>query len=737
MSDVSLLAPSALPAPFLPALLDMLSNGVLYYLPLRDATGTIVDFRFGYFNSAAQQLLTLPAEPATTYLEQWPGATDSGTFAFLRDAILSDTPTHRNEFYPIEDRTICLRVQARRLDAGLLVTFTECHEQSSALAEETLRQSRTREQEARAEAERQRGELQRVFEQAPVAIAVYRGPTHIIEFANTSTYAIWGRPYKKGLGKPLLELLPEITGQGFDELLDQVRTTEEPYRGYSMPSQIQRNGQLETVYWDFVYVPMYDADGTAYGVLTVAMEVTEQVLTRQLAEEKERQTNYLNEELQAANEEILANNQELERTQAELRLLNEDLEARVLERTYELRHAQANERIARQQAEAQHQLLHRVFEQSPIALCVMRGPTHIIDVVNPLAARIIGHPRKQLLGQPYADAVAKGPAQESLNLLQQVWESGEAVTLQDYAIRLGNSPSEKVGYYNLVYQPLRDDQGQVASIACVAINVTSQVIAREQVQSLNEELAAINEELQVTNEELNDTNTRLLRTNADLDNFIYTASHDLKAPITNIEGLLRLLEDLLPASVRGDELLMPVLTRMQESIERFTRTIAHLTDVSKLQLEFAHPAATTALFPVLNDVQQDLQPLFAQTGGEMSIDVDGCRTLFISEKNLRSVLYNLVSNALKYRHPARPPHVRISCRREDGRSILQVEDNGMGLTPRQQGKLFQLFERLHTHVEGTGVGLYMVKKMVENAGGTIIVQSQENQGTSFIMSFPR
>ncbi|WP_161807016.1 HAMP domain-containing histidine kinase, partial [Hymenobacter sp. AT01-02] len=163
--------------------------------------------------------------------------------------------------------------------------------------------------------------------------------------------------------------------------------------------------------------------------------------------------------------------------------------------------------------------------------------------------------------------------------------------------------------------------------------MTSQVIAREQVQSLNEELAAINEELQVTNEELNDTNTRLLRTNADLDNFIYTASHDLKAPITNIEGLLRLLEDLLPASVRGDELLMPVLTRMQESIERFTRTIAHLTDVSKLQLEFAHPAATTALFPVLNDVQQDLQPLFAQTGGEMTIDVDGCRTLFISEKN--------------------------------------------------------------------------------------------------------
>lgn len=118
------------------------------------------------------------------------------------------------------------------------------------------------------------------------------------------------------------------------------------------------------------------------------------------------------------------------------------------------------------------------------------------------------------------------------------------------------------------------------------------------------------------------------------------------------------------------------------------------------------------------------------------MDVVECPTLLISEKNLRSLLYNLVSNALKYRHPDRPPVVRLSCRLEDGQRVLRVQDNGLGLSEGQQAKLFQLFGRLHTHAEGTGVGLYMVKKMVENANGALTVASREGEGTTFTASFP-
>jgi PAS domain S-box-containing protein len=236
--------------------------------------------------------------------------------------------------------------------------------------------------------------------------------------------------------------------------------------------------------------------------------------------------------------------------------------------------------------------------------------------------------------------------------------------------------------------------------------------------------------------QLKETNEQLVRTNRDLDNFVYTASHDLKAPISNIEGLLRLLEDMLPAELRTDDTLLPVLARMQDAVERFTRTIGHLTNVSKLQLEFAHPAAPIGLAPLIEDVRQDLQPLLAATGGQLAVNVEECPALLVSEKNLRSMLYNLISNALKYHHLDRPPVVRISCHREGDHRVLRVQDNGLGLAEGQQAKLFGLFERLHTHVEGTGVGLYMVKKMVENAGGTISVRSREGEGTTFTVRFP-
>ncbi|RZK34420.1 MAG: ATP-binding protein, partial [Hymenobacter sp.] len=105
--------------------------------------------------------------------------------------------------------------------------------------------------------------------------------------------------------------------------------------------------------------------------------------------------------------------------------------------------------------------------------------------------------------------------------------------------------------------------------------------------------------------------------------------------------------------------------------------------------------------------------------------------------NLRSILYNLLSNALKYRHPSRPPQVRVACTPDkDGQLVLQVQDNGLGVSEWQQARLFQLFQRLHTHVEGSGLGLYMVKKIVENAGGTISVQSQVDVGTTFTVRFP-
>jgi signal transduction histidine kinase len=103
---------------------------------------------------------------------------------------------------------------------------------------------------------------------------------------------------------------------------------------------------------------------------------------------------------------------------------------------------------------------------------------------------------------------------------------------------------------------------------------------------------------------------------------------------------------------------------------------------------------------------------------------------------LRSIVYNLLSNALKYRSPQRRLEVKITTFREAGYTVFCVEDNGLGLAPGQTEKIFRMFRRMHTHVEGTGVGLYMVRQMLENYGGKIEAEGRPGEGMLFKVYFP-
>ena len=243
------------------------------------------------------------------------------------------------------------------------------------------------------------------------------------------------------------------------------------------------------------------------------------------------------------------------------------------------------------------------------------------------------------------------------------------------------------------------------------------------------------EALRASEARLQATNQQLTRTNVDLDNFIYTASHDLKAPITNIEGLLQVLVGDLPAASQLPGEWAAVLALMADSVERFKRTLVQLSDVVKLQQAHDQPLILVPLASVVEDVRRDLQFLIAGTGAQVEVDVAGCPRVRFAEKNLRSVVYNLLSNALKYRHPDRTPHVRLSCQQTEHGPVLAVQDNGLGLSPTQQQQVFTMFRRLHNHVEGSGLGLYMVKRMVENAGGRVELRSQLGVGSTFSVSF--
>ena len=235
---------------------------------------------------------------------------------------------------------------------------------------------------------------------------------------------------------------------------------------------------------------------------------------------------------------------------------------------------------------------------------------------------------------------------------------------------------------------------------------------------------------------LRDNYEELTRVNVDLDNFIYTASHDLRAPITNIEGLVQALVSELPAEPATGSQVALILRLMQDSVERFKRTIDQLTDVSKLQREHGAAAVRVPLATVVEDVRLDLEPLIRSLDADLQLEVIDCPPFPLSEKNLRSVVYNLLSNALKYHSPERRPQVRLRAWCEDQHLLLTVQDNGLGLDPAGQQKLFGMFQRLHDHVEGSGIGLYMVKRMIENAGGHIEVKSELGMGSTFLVYLP-
>jgi signal transduction histidine kinase len=126
------------------------------------------------------------------------------------------------------------------------------------------------------------------------------------------------------------------------------------------------------------------------------------------------------------------------------------------------------------------------------------------------------------------------------------------------------------------------------------------------ISTLNEELAAINEELQASNEELTETNQQLTRINVDLNTFVYTASHDLKAPLTNIEGILHALRDTLPPAVQQDEVVANLSGLLDQTVNRFLLTIEQLTDLSRLQQTYNEPAQRLALAPIVEGVLADL-----------------------------------------------------------------------------------------------------------------------------------
>ena len=724
----------------------------------------------------------------------------------------------------------------------------------------------TRQVLAQQQRERQRAEWQRLFEQAPVAIAVLRGPQHVIELANPAMCVIWQHAAEQLLEQPLFEVLPALAPATLRQQLAEVLATGRSYSAQEQLATTAADALGGTTYWAFGYHPLREPEGQVTGIAVVALDVSEQAHDRQQVQTLNAELHTLNAELQSVNEEMQAANKELVLAQQQLWQLNQDLGTRVAAGVQAAQHA-------RDEVERQRRRLAGFFQRAPAAICVLDGPTLVCELINADFMRLL--PGRELLGHPLLAAAPELADSHIWQSLQRVYQTGE--TQEEIGVRValarraGQPPEEfylhyvqqarydehgridgvvmfilniteymlahrraeklqaevlaavqrraqehetfyqvfeqtsalvaltwgpehRFEYLNLAFQQLFAgrallhrsfsealpevatrglvalldhvystgepyqgtevpismagpagaeahtlyfnftyqaylEEGQPRGISVFAYDVTEQVLARQAVVASAQQAQALAASLLTANEQLT-------RTNTDLDNFIYTASHDLKSPIANIEGLLLLLRKQLPAEARQAGLVPRVLTMMQGAIERFQLTIAQLTDLAKLQHAHTQPAGEVDLVAAVEAVRLDLAPQLEEARAELVVDLDHCATVSFAPQHLRSLIYNLLSNALKYRHPDRAPVVQLRCHRAATSTVLEVQDNGLGLTLEQQHKLFTMFRRLHDHVAGSGVGLYMVKRMIENAGGTIEVQSEADVGSTFTVTFP-
>jgi signal transduction histidine kinase len=232
--------------------------------------------------------------------------------------------------------------------------------------------------------------------------------------------------------------------------------------------------------------------------------------------------------------------------------------------------------------------------------------------------------------------------------------------------------------------------------------------------------------------ELNKANLDLQRINEDIDNFVYATSHDLKSPLLNLQSLITMVFDDLTEDPETNEIKNKILG----SVERMKGAINHLSQVAKAQNEVYDDIEPIRFEEILKEVIADNEEIIKKARANIETYFTEINNFYYSRACIKSFLYNFITNAIKYSSPERGPEMMIKTEIKNESLILSVKDNGLGIDLLKNGtNLFTIFKRFHSHVEGAGIGLYMVKRIVEKNKGKIEVESELNKGTTFKIIF--
>jgi PAS domain S-box-containing protein len=364
-----------------------------------------------------------------------------------------------------------------------------------------------------------------------------------------------------------------------------------------------------------------------------------------------------------------------------------------------------NARLHQQQQQAEIALREseataRVLLNAPPDVMLLLDKSGMILDLNETAAKSLGQPASPQMNQVSMHDIFTGEvANVRLQALEKVFATGKAVYFED----------ERNGRWfdNSVY-PIFDTQGQVARIAVYARNISAQKAAQAERESLIADLEAKNEEL---------------------ERFTYTVSHDLKSPLVTIMGFLGFVEK--DAATGNLERLAEDIAKIRGAAEKMKRLLNDLLELSRIG-RLINPPVAVSFSEIVQEALAVVSGQIVARGVQVTV-ADNLPIVKADRVRLVEVVQNLVDNAVRFMGDQPAPHIQIGVRPDGqtGQSVFFVQDNGIGIASQYHENIFGLFNRLNPNTAGTGIGLALVKRIIETHGGQIWVESAVGEGATF------
>jgi PAS domain S-box-containing protein len=384
-----------------------------------------------------------------------------------------------------------------------------------------------------------------------------------------------------------------------------------------------------------------------------------------------------------------------------------------------------------------------LIEASLDPLVTISAEGKVTDV-NEASVQATGVPREQLIGTDFSNYFTE-PDKARAGYRRAFAEG----LVRDYplAVRHTSGGTTDVLYNATVY---RNEAGKVQGVFAAARDVTERKRAETELARYRDHLEELVKlrtgQLETANlqlqreiaerkhaaERLRRTAADLTRSNQELEQFAYVASHDLQEPLRAVAGYLGLIEARFGGQL--DDKGRHHIAGAIQGAQRMHALITDLLMLSRVGTQ-GHAFEPAALDAVLEVALSSLRTSIQEAGAEVTHDP--LPRLSVDATQMALLFQNLIGNAIKFRSD-QPPAIHVSAQRQAEQWVIAVRDNGIGMEPQYFDRIFLIFQRLHTRKQypGTGIGLAVCKKIAERHGGTIWVESQPGQGSTFYFTIP-